>query len=241
MGFEAEILGYNLVDYKNTLYEYEKELYQCGGSTTCTDDCNSGETKCSGNGFKVCDDFNGDGCVEWGNKTPCASDENCKDGNCQKFPLNEFYDNSDGTVSASTGLTWEKTPNNTLKNWESASDYCNSLNLGGYTNWHLPVIDELRTLIVGCPETIPDGDCQVKDGCNTSCWESTKCTGCEESQGLGNKGCYLDSVFDVTCNWFWSSSTYGDHAWGISFNNGSIDGGQQNESHYYWCVRESNN
>ncbi len=81
-GFEVGALGKTLINYENILYEYEKELYTCGGGSTCTDECSNGETKCYSDGFKVCDDYNGDGCVEWGDVNYCDSDEYCDNGEC---------------------------------------------------------------------------------------------------------------------------------------------------------------
>ena len=45
-------------------------------------------------------------------------------------------------------------------NWPKAIDYCRNLNEGGYSNWRLPDIDELRTLIKNCPKTETGGECK---------------------------------------------------------------------------------
>jgi hypothetical protein len=68
---------------------------------------------------------------------------------------NQFVDNGDGTVSdISTGLMWQQdTVRNGQKNfdamtWEEALAYCADLELpkGGYTDWRLPTIKELRSI-----------------------------------------------------------------------------------------------
>ncbi len=83
-GFEVGALGKTLINYENVLYEYEKELYQCDGGTTCTDQCSDGEAKCSGgDGWKLCGDYDGNGCVEWGDVMYCNSDEYCESGECK--------------------------------------------------------------------------------------------------------------------------------------------------------------
>jgi hypothetical protein len=47
-----------------------------------------------------------------------------------------------------TGLMWTKNANLAgTKNWSDALTYCNSLDHGGYTDWRLPNIRELHSLI----------------------------------------------------------------------------------------------
>ncbi len=73
-------------------------------------------------------------------------------------PLN---DNGNGTVTDSaTGLVWQKcsaglgttlgncnTGNPTKYNWSNAISYCEGLTLGGRSDWRLPNINELRSII----------------------------------------------------------------------------------------------
>ncbi len=66
-----------------------------------------------------------------------------------------FFDNGDGTVTDTrTGLTWEqKTDDGGLRDkdnnytWKEALDYCEALDLGGHTDWRLPTIRELGSLV----------------------------------------------------------------------------------------------
>jgi hypothetical protein len=46
-----------------------------------------------------------------------------------------------------TNLTWQNTKNSNKYTYEEAKDYCEELSIDGYTNWRLPSIDELHTLI----------------------------------------------------------------------------------------------
>ncbi|MBL7205034.1 MAG: DUF1566 domain-containing protein [Desulfobacteraceae bacterium] len=67
---------------------------------------------------------------------------------------NQFIDNGDGTVTdSSTGLMWQKDTardgqsNYDLMSWEEAFDYCESLSLGGHSDWRLPNIKEVSSLM----------------------------------------------------------------------------------------------
>lgn len=46
-----------------------------------------------------------------------------------------------------TGLSWVRLPDNTHRTWEEALTYANGLNLCGYSNWRLPNINELASMI----------------------------------------------------------------------------------------------
>ncbi len=66
-----------------------------------------------------------------------------------------FVNNGDGTVTDTrTGLVWEqKTDDGGLRdkdntyNWKDALAYCENLTLGGQTDWRLPTIKELASLV----------------------------------------------------------------------------------------------
>lgn len=59
-----------------------------------------------------------------------------------------FSNNGDGTVTdSSTGLTWQKETAAGTMSWEEALSYCEDLNLGNQTDWRLPTIMELRSLL----------------------------------------------------------------------------------------------
>ena len=65
-----------------------------------------------------------------------------------EWPSPRFTDNTDGTVSDNlTGLMWEWSTNDTLRNWQTALDYCNDSTASGYGDWRMPNINELETLI----------------------------------------------------------------------------------------------
>ena len=58
-----------------------------------------------------------------------------------------YTDNGDGTVTdTSTALTWQKA-SSSGKTWEQALVYCEGLSLGARTDWRLPTIKELNSLV----------------------------------------------------------------------------------------------
>lgn len=60
----------------------------------------------------------------------------------------ELIDNNDGTVTdIKTGLTWQKETAPDLYNWQEALMYAEGLTLAGYSDWRLPNINELQTLV----------------------------------------------------------------------------------------------
>ena len=61
---------------------------------------------------------------------------------------------------------------------EEAKTYCADLKEGGFTDWHLPTIDELRTLVVNCPGLETSGKCKVSDKKNclsANCYNESDC------------------------------------------------------------------
>lgn len=64
---------------------------------------------------------------------------------------NVFSDHGDGTViDATTGLIWQKRSSGKAMTWEEAGDYITGLNqkkLAGYSDWRLPTIEELASLV----------------------------------------------------------------------------------------------
>jgi WD40 repeat protein len=46
-----------------------------------------------------------------------------------------------------TNLSWTQTDNGKSVNWKEASQYCGGLHLGGFSDWRLPTIEELQTIL----------------------------------------------------------------------------------------------
>jgi len=61
---------------------------------------------------------------------------------------NQFIDNGDGTVTdISTGLMWQQSSAPVTYTWEQALSYCENLTLADYTDWRLPTIKELGSIV----------------------------------------------------------------------------------------------
>lgn len=61
---------------------------------------------------------------------------------------NSLVDNANSTVTdVTTGLIWEKAGSSSLHNWQEALAYCEGMTLGGSSDWRLPDIKELESLV----------------------------------------------------------------------------------------------
>ena len=56
----------------------------------------------------------------------------------------EVYDGT--VVDMSTGLMWEKSPDNALRSLKGAVEYAKNLRLGGHKGWRVPTVNELRMI-----------------------------------------------------------------------------------------------
>jgi len=75
-----------------------------------------------------------------------CSSSNGQDGQ-YKFNQPNYTDNGDGTISDNvSGLMWQKTPGVKMS-WNSATTSASTFNLAGHTDWRLPSIKELYSLI----------------------------------------------------------------------------------------------
>ena len=138
-----------------------------------------------------------------------------------------------GSTSTVNGNMWSSLSFSTM-DWYRAVSYCDNLTECGYSDWHLPTISELRTLIKNCSGTVTGGSCGVTDSCLSSgCWDEDSCDSCSYDDSgkyskLGDTG------------WLWSSSVLSDNSesrWGVFFDNGHVGNGDIDYNYYVRCVR----
>lgn len=123
-------------------------------------------------------------------------------------------------VDESTGLLWEEEMSSTYRNFESSKAYCQGLIIGEFTEWRLPTIGELRSIIHGCKCAQNFGKCLVSDMCTNkeSCW-SFECVGCPSIDG-----CFQPDELQGECLAYqWSSSEgENDSYWAIKFSQAAL-------------------
>lgn len=117
----------------------------------------------------------------------------------------------------SSGLVWSS---KTSTSWDmlDAEDYCENLTEGGISDWHLPTISELRTLIVDCPATEPGGECGVTDDC------------------LSKEECLTEKI--CSCGYNDNHIKFGYEGYYLlsSSRNGEIYHGAEGDYERVWCV-----
>ena len=121
----------------------------------------------------------------------------------------DFTKSGDIVTDTSTGLQWQDDVDakNNTRTWSGAIDYCENLTLGGYSDWRLPNINELKSIVDRSKYSpaIADGFSNVRSGYY---WSST--TRANDSD-----------VAWVVSFYYGSVSNYG----------------VKNRSHYVRCVR----
>ncbi len=119
-----------------------------------------------------------------------------------------FTDNGDGTVTDDiTTLIWQQADDNTVRTWEAALSYCEGLLLAGYSDWRLPNVKELLS-IVDYGYFFPAVDLAIfPNTVATRYWSST------------------------------SRDSFPNTAWGVNFGVGIVDALNKPHSFYARCVR----
>jgi len=151
------------------------------------------------------------------------------DGDLQKGvaqPSPRFLDNGNTITDNATGLMWTKDGNApgpgcspaSVKTWQEALNYVACLNTSaylGHTDWRLPNVKELKSLI-------HYGEASIYTWLN------------DADQGFSN----------VQGNWYWTSTTcwaydpIDTYAWMVSMSDGQISNAPKTTSYNVWAVRE---
>ena len=115
-------------------------------------------------------------------------------------------------------------------NWNDAKNYCKNLNEGGYSDWRLPNIDELRTLIKNHPGTQSGGSCPISE-------KAGKLAGRDWTDDCrGRSGSNFSKLGDT--DWFCSSSVDNSRSvWRVGFYGGLVLRNDVEAIGYVRCVR----
>jgi hypothetical protein len=125
--------------------------------------------------------------------------------------VSNFNDNKNGTVSdATTGLMWQQNSSPQAMNWQQSLAYCENLELAGFSDWRLPNVHELQSIV---------DYTRYNPSINTGYFPSTEPT------------FYYSST---------TKNENPDNAWTVTFNYGFVDyyfGGTKDTAYYSRCVR----
>ena len=155
-----------------------------------------------------------------------------------------------GLRDSATDLCWENPSDEVYRAWDEAIAACESSTVGDASDWRLPDIDELASLLRGCDDGVvtsadDESSCSMEpEGCaaTDSCVGTSDCGACAYYEGPADDGCYwLDGLAGSCTNAYWSSSTDGGNGvnpWFVTFGDGAIGGqGPSTSAFLVRCVR----
>ena len=189
---------------------------ECGTCTGLQDECIGGACICQPecDGKECGDDGCGGSCGECESSWLCNVDQQC-------------FDPWAGTVwtDPESGLMWESAPSGGSGYWSNMKEHCSSLSLANHSDWRMPNIDEIRSLIRGCPATaFNSSQCNIKEGgCLASSCKDDSCAGCPIGEGPA-EGYYRPDEVDLGGSFYWSTSLEPDYGsvWGVQFDMGVV-------------------
>jgi len=133
-----------------------------------------------------------------------------------------------------SGRTWSSRSPDTM-NWHAAVEYCHNLNEGGYDDWKLPDIDELRLLIQNHSGTESGGTCKISEKTGELSGNYARTKDCASPWGQHVNHSKLGDT-----ETFWSSSVQSDSEglrWCVDFYGGGLVNYSEWNSNYVRCVR----
>ena len=142
-----------------------------------------------------------------------------------------------------TTLQWQKFASASPVSKTSADNICDALTIDGKSDWRVPSISELRSLVRNCTAsyTAPIDGCNVSDSCSmaSQCFSANSCQAC------AGAACYGESNLADICQSEWSSTsnmgaTNSQH-WTLNFIDGGIIPQNDTSSHYVRCVSGQTN
>ena len=134
-----------------------------GAASCCANACTEGTSCLSGGSLQTCATA-ATGCTALATST-CAAGTVCErqapaaclDPSWAAWPMPNaagetnaasYLDNGDGTITDRvTSLIWEKAPTTATFGWSAALTHCPQLTLAGHTDWRLPTLIELLSLV----------------------------------------------------------------------------------------------
>jgi len=119
-----------------------------------------------------------------------------------------FIDMGDGTVTDNTtGLMWQQADDATTRTWEQAITYCEGLSLAGFTDWRLPNVKELGSMVDNTVINPSINTVFFPSAISSNYWSSTTYAG------------------NVTFAWY------------VVFSSGDVSSSVKTSSNYVRCVR----
>src|SRR3989338_9138648 len=197
------------VYWKNSCGELEEIAERC----TANQDCENARCvapqppQCQSHADRICsnsDVYWQDSCGNLeGIAQDCLENESCTDNSCVR---RSCINNQETYVEGN--LCWQKVPTNQQMTSRQAIQHCENLAYANFSDWRVPTIRELRTLVRGCPDIEIGGACPVYSGPDVD-WNGDCTNGCPEASGPGDNGCYMTISVQGPCGGTWSSSQGG--------------------------------
>ncbi len=172
---------------------------------------------------------------------------------CRKIDCGSYIENAGVCKDIETGLMWiPYFPD--IKVHSKAVDFCANLTVGGYSNWRLPTLNELRTTIRNCNKTASGGSCPITNACSSidcfgddlynSLYDDNGSCGCtEDKTGIYSKfnldGAYYHQIWSSTLErvYHTASNTSYSRFWYVNYDNAQIGNANDTSNILVRCVR----